>query len=138
MSKAINPDDLTDEEFTALELSEIAGAGHLILTLTRANDWPSAVAKIRADEKLADKVMDRLDDLEFAVEDIDDNTDIVSAQRKSPKVSVAVCTKCNATAAYAKTISAKCHMTNGCTGTWQKPASYTIAPKEDEGRISRS
>ena len=24
MSKAINPDDLTDEEFTALELSEIA------------------------------------------------------------------------------------------------------------------
>lgn len=138
MAKAINPDDLTDEEFTAYELSEIAGAGHLILTLTKANDWDAAMAAIRDDAKLADRVMDRLDDLGFTVEEIDDNTDIVASQYRSPKVSVAVCTACNATAVYAKSIPDKCHMTNGCTGTWRKPTSYTIKPKEGEARVTRS
>lgn len=136
MSAVIDPDALTDEEFTAYQLSEIAGAGHLILTLSKANDWESAMAKIRSDDKLADRVVGRLDDLDFTVEELDDNTDIVSAQRKTPKVSVAVCTVCNATAAYAKSIPEKCHMTNGCSGTWRKPASYTIKPKDGEGRVS--
>lgn len=137
MSKRINPDELTDEELTAYELSEIAGAGHLILTLSKANDWQAAMAKIRSDKKLANRVMDRLEDLDFSVEELDDNTDIVATQQKTPKVSVAVCTTCNATAVYAKSIPEKCHMTRGCSGTWRKPASYTIKPKDGEYRISR-
>jgi hypothetical protein len=137
MAESINPDDLSDAEFAAYEVSEIAGAGHLVLTLTKANDWTGAIDAIRKDAKLAQRVANRLEELDFLIEELDDNTDIMAAQRKTPKVSVAICTVCNATASYASSaLPDKCHMTLGCTGLWKKPANYTIKSKPDEGRVT--
>src|SRR5699024_9312153 len=68
----------------------------------------------------------RLSEIGFEIQELDENTDVLAHQRRSPKISTAVCSGCNATALYAKTITKKCHITLGCTGQWLKPVAYTV------------
>lgn len=120
----------------AVELSEIAGAGHLVLTITKAANWHDAMTVIKADDKIANKVTSRLDDLGFTIAELDGNTDLVIHQQRSPKVSTMVCAVCHATAMVTGSSPAKCFMTLGCDGVWIKPPQFTINPKEGEGRKS--
>lgn len=121
----------------ALEFAEIAGAGHLVLAITKTKSWQDAMTVLKADEKIADKVTSRLQDLDFTIEEFDDNTDLVIHQQRSPKVSTMTCSVCHATAMVTgSSAPAKCFMSLGCDGVWIKPPQFTITPKEGEGRKS--
>jgi len=116
----------THNEHIAQNLAEIAGAGHLILTMAKADTWDEAMLNISRDEQLSHRIVKRLSEIGFNAQELDDNTDILAHQRRSPKISTAVCSGCNATALYAKTITKKCHITLGCSGQWLKPIAYTV------------
>jgi len=117
---------MTHSEHIAQNLAEIAGAGHLILTLAKADTWDEALLAISRDEQLSKRIAHRLSEIGFEIQELDENTDVLAHQRRSPKISTAVCSGCNATALYAKTITKKCHITLGCTGQWLKPVAYTV------------
>lgn len=124
---------MTDEEFTADDVAHIAGGGHLVLKLTRANTWDEAIEAIRGDNKLAQKVEARCDEIDPGlIEAIDRNTDLVEHQMKKPKVSTGVCRDCMQTVMFAGQLTKKCFLTRACQGELIKPVEYTIAAKKPQ------
>lgn len=122
---------MTDEDVTAEALAHIAGGGHLVLKLTRTNTWDQALEAIRSDPKAADKVETRCDEVDpELIELMDQNTDVVQYQQRSPKVSTAVCTDCLNTVMFSGALTKTCFMTHGCPGTLIKPVEYTIKAKQ--------
>lgn len=129
---------MSDQEFTADDAAHIAGGGHLVLKLTKSNTWDEAVEAIRSDEKVAEKVEARCDEIDpELIEAIDRNTDLVEHQTKKPKVSTAVCAECMQTVLFSGQLAKRCFLTRGCEGELTKPVEYTIAARkprtEDDG-----
>lgn len=122
---------MAGDELAADDVAHIAGGGHLVLKLTRSNTWDEALAAIRSDPKVAEKVETRCDEIDPGlIEMIDRNSDVVEHQVKSPKVSAAVCTECMDIVMFCGTLAKTCFITYGCEGNLIKPVEYTIMAKK--------
>ncbi|GAA4924765.1 hypothetical protein [Nesterenkonia rhizosphaerae] len=121
---------------TPQQKADIAGAGILILTLTKAESWAQALTALR-NPKMAQTVLKRFEapDIPVALEDLESWGPLLEHQRRAPvKVAVAVCAECGNWVLYdqssSKAMDKKtCFLRNGCPGKYLKPTRYTIKPK---------